>query len=285
MKRARDIERMVQDLRHPVDASAHDRIVGRLLGALKRHQQTQAAARQPHAGRNIMKNPMTKLAVGAAIIAAVVLGLFEFISTDTGSGVVWADVAQKVQACQGVIYRGRETDLNSPDTGDDYSIHYLSSTKSRFDAYKDDEITKTFYDDFTTKTSVFVGHGHKSYIRRTVEGMKQDNVWTDPKSLLQKFLSHEYRELGQETVEGVLCEGIETTDAAFAGSGFPIDSLTARIWVSVETRYPVRFEANLVANGGEMRFEVIVDQFQWDVELDESLFEPNIPADYINISP
>ena len=90
MKRARDIERMVQDLRHPVDAQAHDRIVGRLLGALKQHQRSKTAARQPHAGRTIMKSPIAKLAVAAAIIAAVVLGLFEFVDTGGPSGVVWA---------------------------------------------------------------------------------------------------------------------------------------------------------------------------------------------------
>ena len=84
MKRARDIERMVQDLRQTVDAQAHDRIVGHLLDTLKRHQPTTTVARQPYTGRIIMKSPMAKLAVAAVIIVAVVLGLFEFISTDTG---------------------------------------------------------------------------------------------------------------------------------------------------------------------------------------------------------
>jgi outer membrane lipoprotein-sorting protein len=59
----------------------------------------------------------------------------------------------------------------------------------------------------------------------------------------------------------------------------------ARIWVSLETGYPVQLETEIVRNNGEIRIGAVWDQFQWDVELDESMFEPNIPADYIDISP
>ena len=52
-----------------------------------------------------MRSPVIKLAIAAAIIAAVILGLFEFIGRGNTSGVVWAEVAQKVQASQGVIFR------------------------------------------------------------------------------------------------------------------------------------------------------------------------------------
>jgi len=85
----------------------------------------------------------------------------------------------------------------------------------------------------------------------------------------------------------VLCEGIETTDPAFDGSGpdYPTDSVMAQIWVSVETGCPVQYEYEFVRNNGEIRIGGVGDQFQWDVELDESMFEPNIPPDYIDISP
>ena len=114
--------------------------------------------------------------------------------------------------------------------------------------------------------------------------MKQHRL-NDPKSLVLRFLSHEHRELGFKTVEGVLCEGIETTDPAFDETDYPVDSLMAQIWVSVETGYPIQFEVEIVRNNGEIRIGGVRDQFQWDVELDESMFEPNIPPDYIDISP
>jgi len=235
----------------------------------------------------IMKSNITKLAAAAAVIAVVILGLFEFIGTDTGSSIVWAEVAKKVQASRGIIFRSRETVSDSRDGEPDYTMNYLSSTHSRLDSYKEDQIIKTIYDDFITKTVILVDHFHKSYVKMTFEKMQQSNLLTNPKSMVQKFLSHEHRELGQKTVEGVLCEGIETTDPAFDESGpdYPTDSVMARIWVSVETGYPVQFEIEIVRNNGEIRIGGIGDQFQWDVELDESMFEPNIPGEYIDISP
>ncbi|UCF17209.1 MAG: hypothetical protein JSW59_07065, partial [Phycisphaerales bacterium] len=98
----------------------------------------------------------------------------------------------------------------------------------------------------------------------------------------QKFLSCECRNLGQKTIDGILCEGLETTDPAFLDdSDPPVESLMLQLWVSVEMGYPVLFECNAVNepdDGG--RIEVVMDQFQWDVELDPSEFEPKIPPDY-----
>jgi len=67
----------------------------------------------------------------------------------------------------------------------------------------------------------------------------------DPNSRVLRFLSCKHKELGQKTIAGVLCEGIETTDPAFHGGEHPPESLMARVWVSVETGYPVHSRANL----------------------------------------
>jgi len=233
-----------------------------------------------------MKSPITKLAVAAAVITVVALGLFEFIGTGSTSGVVWAEVAQKVQASRGVIFRSKDVAPDSRDGGTDHKMNYLSSTQSRYDSHKGDQITKTIYNDYNTKTVILIDHGHKSYIKRTVERMEQNDLWRDPKSLVQRFLSHEHRELGRKTVEGVLCEGIETTDPAFAGADFPVDSLMAQVWVNVDTAYPVLLEFEITGTVGDnekVHIKAVMDKFQWDAKLDESIFEPNIPADYIDI--
>jgi len=237
--------------------------------------------------RIAMKNPITKFAVAAAIIAAVVLGLFEIIDTGSTSGVVWAEVAQKVQASRGVIFRG--TRLSEPPSyydKVDFSINHYSHTKARLDRYKGGEIVNTMYDNCATRTVILVDHVHKSYVQDTnAEDMPASFQMADPNTIIQRFLACEHRELGRKTIDGVLCEGIETTDLAFHGGDHPPDSLVARIWVDVEASYPVRVEGEYISDGGERRYEFVQDQFQWDVQLNESLFEPNIPEGYIDISP
>jgi hypothetical protein len=54
----------------------------------------------------------------------------------------------------------------------------------------------------------------------------------------------------------------------------------ARIWVDVQTDLPVLMEMQLSGKGGQMEMNMMMDEFDWGVELDRSLFEPNIPADY-----
>jgi len=286
MKKARKFQDIIsRELDVRAGDTTYDRMRRIVLDAHESSKQRQSAARLTIARRLTMRKPIIRFAVPAVIIAMVVLGLFEFIGADSKSGVVWAEVARKVQASRGTIFRGRDTAPDSRDDRPDYTMNYWSTTQSRLDSYKGDQIIKTIYSDFNSKTAILIDHGHKSYCKMTFENMGHSDFWTNPKSMGQRFLSHEHRELAQKTLEGVLCEGVEITDPAFFESVVPTDSLMARIWVNVETGYPVQFEFEIVRNNGEIQIGGVMDQYQWDVELDESMFEPNIPPDYIDISP
>lgn len=247
--------------------------------------QQKAPVTSPNKRRIFMKSSITKIAAVAVIILAVGFGLFKFIDTGSTSGVVWADVARKVQASRGVIFR--TTEHIAPDTYDqesDFNMQYCSSTQSRLDEYEGGEIIKTIWGNCDTKTVILVDHYHKSYVKMILETTMPDRLQTaDPNRWVQKFLSCPYKKLGQKTIDGILCEGIETTDPAFYGGGNPPETPVARLWVSVETGYPVQLEGERVYNG--QRHTFVQDQFQWDVELDKSLFDPNIPNSYIDISP
>jgi len=233
--------------------------------------------------KTIMTSTITKLAAAAVIIAVVVLGLFEFVNTGSKSNVVWAEVAQKVQASRGVIYHNRAT-VSGQASDSDYSIVYLSDTKSRHDSYKAEEIIRTTYCDFNAKTVTFIAHDAKKYTQETMSEetlREQHGAWSSPRRWITEFLSRDYRKLGQKTIEGVLCEGLETTDTTFGAATFEVDSMLARVWVSIETGYPVMLEGDITGGGNEkIHIKGVLDQFQWDVELDTGIFEPNIPPDY-----
>ena len=79
----------------------------------------------------------------------------------------------------------------------------------------------------------------------------------------------EHRALGQKTIDGVLCEGIEATGP---------DGSTGRIWVAVETGYPVLVEIEGMKGG--IRTTGTMDQFRWNVDLSAEGVEPEIPAGY-----
>jgi hypothetical protein len=287
MKSAEDIRKFFQKSKLSTNPERHEAIFEKIQRAQDQSKTTAPASYRLNLRRIIMKSPITKLAAAAVIIVAALLGVTHF--GDSATSVVWAEVARKVQASRGVIFRSTEEIV--PDTygrGVDFSMNYYSSTQSRIDGYKGGQILKTIYSDCNTKTVILVDHlpSHKSYVKMTLEEMMPDDFRiADPNRMVQGFLSHEYRELGPKTIDGMLCEGFETTDPDFYGDGKLPEPLMARVWISVETGYPVQFEGEYVGGNDQTHYSFIRDQFQWDVELDEVIFEPNFPVDYIDISP
>jgi hypothetical protein len=296
MKPADEIENVVKKMSFKAGPEMDKDLWAETSKARNEFHKTILAPSQHNIGRTIMKSPIVKLAAAAVIIALVVLGLFEFIGTENTSGVVWAEVARKVQASRGLIVRCKYLDTYHED---DYSILYNSPRYCRMDFYKDGQITRTCYTDFTgsdTDTLIDVYHIKKFYLTTIFKKAGLNGVFPEqheggmnPELLVQTILSGEHHKLAQKTIGGLLCEGIETTDPACMGPIFEkYDRLDVRLqlWVSVKTGYPVLFERKMSGEyEGEMwETEAVMDQFQWDVELDPGIFEPNIPPDYEGVT-
>lgn len=70
---------------------------------------------------------------------------------------------------------------------------------------------------------------------------------------------------------------------------FPIQNLSARLWVNAETSMPVQIEMKIDAGRGFMNgfqkihAEFTAYDFEWNVPLPEGVLDPNIPADYTRI--
>ena len=295
MKPADEIENVVKKMSFKAGPEMDKDLWAETSKARNEFHKTILAPSQHNIWRTIMKSPIIKSAAAAVIIALVVLGLFEFIGTENTSGVVWAEVTRKVEASRGLIVRCKEESI--PSNEYDYSITYTSTGYSRMDFYKDGQITRTCYIDLTdsdTDTLIDVYHIHKFYLTTIFKksecqiALEQHEDGSNPSLLVQTILSGEHSKLRQKTIEGVLCEGIETTDPACMGPTSKYDRLDVllRLWVSVETGYPVLFERKIIAEyEGEVgESECVMDQFQWDVELDPGIFEPNIPPDYEGVT-
>jgi hypothetical protein len=233
-----------------------------------------------------MRNPIARLAAAAVVIVVIGLGMIEFVSTGDKSGVVWAEVAQKVEASRGVIFRVRTT--GNKDPNDDWPNGYITTRRSplhsRTNWYRGGQVRRTVYFNRDAKTMLWVAHDARVYYQRPLneqELQAPQDGWTNPQQLVDRFLSGKYRELGRKTVEGVLCEGIETTNPAVYAATYPIKSFTGRIWVSVKTGYPVLVETETAAgDDGQRRETGTADQFQWDVEVGAHECEASIPPDY-----
>ena len=219
--------------------------------------------------RIIMKSKLTKLAVAAVIILAVLLVLHYSGSSIDGSGVVWADVLKKIENCK------------------EYA---------RIDIYRDEKLEWSLYNNYKSNTTTYIYYNTKKYSIRqrqedsNAQGNRQDSL--NPLFMLRAILSFEHQELESKTIDGVLCEGIETSDMNVIIMMNPEDEAELRslenpgfhmtLWIDRETQYPVKveYQFNIESNGEMVKDEAVLDQFKWDVDFDTDTFKPNIPPDF-----
>jgi len=233
----------------------------------------------------IMKSRITKLAAAAVIFIAVIAGL----PLLDNEGVALADVLAKIEQVRAYMYRMKMTTTGNLTTG-------MSSEQ---------ETTVTVSNDYGTKWDTDrtnPGNGEKmnqqTYVipgRKTVVSlmpekkqfmrMELDDDWlarmkkqnNDPREIIKKIMSCEYTELGKSVIDGVEVEGFQTTDPAyFSGAA---EEGTFTLWVDAETWLPVRSEEDFKM-GEQASVHGVTYDYQWDIPINASEFQPEIPEDY-----
>jgi hypothetical protein len=271
MKSRKAVEEAIRTkLNQTLDSPLRGQLLARALREQEESQETEPALTAPVTRRMIMKNSIVKLGIAAAVLAAVGIGVVEFLGTGSTSGVVWAQVAKNMEASPGVIFRTRSTGSRDPndDWPNAYTVYWRSASVSRMDKYRGGQIHRTICLDYDSKARIGVLHDVKMYSKEAMnDQMAQgDKGWNNPQGLLNLALSLEHHALPPKTIDGVFCEGIEATGP---------DGGTARLWVAVETGYPVL--AEIEGPGGSTG---TMDQFRWNVDLAAEGVKPQIPAGY-----
>jgi hypothetical protein len=290
MRPRKAVEKTIRTkLHYRVEPPLRDRLLARAMAQQEKSHDTEPALRGPVIGRSIMTRPLAKLTIAAAIIVAVVLGLFEFLGSDATSGVVWAEVAQRLEASTGMTARMRNSTiqpgLNVP--ADFEAKIYISPLYGyRMDSFQGGKPGITSVCNNARRKLLMVTHFRKQYSLQHVP----DEAWAevaeaqsgamDPTSIVTLLLSGDYTEIGRRTIDGVKAEGLEIQDPTGCKVNVPADSHVLQLWVNVETGYPVSMQSEVVANDGAVRSTQILDRFEWNVELDPSLFELDIPDGY-----
>ena len=277
MRPAEKINDLIKKLQLKASADLDKRVHDDISMAPAESDKTKSAVMQPKIGRTIMKSPITKLAAAAVIAVAVLIGISQL--GGTGTSVVWGEVVEKVQASRGLIYR--ESHPNKPDE----AVHimwYDSPTHGRTDLYKQGQIVRSIYSDYSTRDFLVIHYKDRCYFHHPMDekDIKDHQRQMNLKDWIEGILSRQHTNLGSRTIEGVLCEGIETKYPIFGDMNSPAEDYTQRIWVSVKTGYPLLCEGGTIGDDEKLQVKNVLDQFQWDVELDASVFEPDIPSDY-----
>ena len=265
---------------YETDSEVAARDVEQVRRKLIRHMSGQQPGEQ-NIWRIIMKSNITKLAAAAVIIVAVILGL-----TITGgpemASVVWGEVIEKVDQISALTFDMTvEISYSENNKLLIQSENYVAGDYgTRSSHYINGELFVLKYRLPRKNLAYEIRPKDKTYMRfdlpdrQAAKGQDPD----DPRTWLKMILSGDYTELGRTNIDGIEVEGIECNPTEMTGD----ENGVMRLWVDVETNLPVRIELEkLGMEGGQMRpHKYVMENFQWDVELDERVFEPNIPDDY-----
>ncbi|MFC1764636.1 hypothetical protein ACFL6U_21530 [Planctomycetota bacterium] len=228
-----------------------------------------------------MKNPVAKLAVAAAVVVVVLIGLNEM--GGSGTSVAWGKVVQNVEASPGFTYRMKQIHKRQ---GTETKVFHMTAYGSaqygmRMDGYLDPEYPIQTYGSLKEKAVTSISHSSKTYTRMPLVGDQLAELEElDPKKHIAKYLSAEYRKLGRKIIEGIEAEGIEIDDLSFSKANFKVDRCVVQLWIAVDTDLPILVEVDTVGKDGTLEIHTVQDNFQWNIELDANMFEPNIPEDY-----
>lgn len=231
-----------------------------------------------------MKSRISILAAAAVIIIAVLVGINQFGGSVTS--VAWADVAEKLDKIHSYIYRQRDGRTSGPQKEgfefigqDKEQIIYSSANYGkRTDSYKGGQLLFSIYVLPHEKALINVLHYSKDCIRYPLLNGGAGGTDLKIREMVKSLLSNDYVELGRDTIDGVLVEGVEIKGQKISGP--LLDNALTRLWVDVETGLPVRIELEGLTHGTSTNVMIVQDEFQWNVELLAGDFEPDIPSDY-----
>lgn len=273
-RKLKQVMRMDLDVR--ASNKTRDRMRDLVLNTHRPAQRIEPGSSLIMSRSNVIKDLITKAILAAVVVAALVLGLSQL--GNSSSGVAWGEVVGKVESSQGVTYRVRDYLPGKPET---CKLFRRSSMHSRTDWYEGETHTRTMIFNLETNTQLWLAHDTKLGIKREMSAQSIESIrseWTTPEPGVKRALSGSYHKLGRKTIDDILCEGVEVTDPNVIGRAARLE-----LWVSIETGYPVFVKIEVPSGNNDMYGKtsiVIVDQYNWNVVVNASTCEFEIPSDY-----
>ncbi len=250
----------------------------------------------------VMKSPITKLATAAIVAIACLIGLSLWKGTE--SGIALADVLARVEKVKAFRYKSL-LKIGSDDPNNAWSFETLATVLT-----SQEYGSKTTYEETDPnggkspvlqyflpqkKTWIIIRPKQKRYRRIEVDDaqvgeIQKLNAIGDPFRFLKEIAEGKYKtkSLGRSIFDGNEVEVFQITDPNYYAKEIKRPKnppqVDVKIWVDVKTRLPVRYEEFTSALtdmlGNRMTQQQVLYDFQWDVPVDASEFEPVIPDDY-----
>jgi hypothetical protein len=257
--------------------------------------------------RFIMESKVTRYSAAAVIVLAMALVLLSPFGTPGNGGIVLADVRQKVADIETMIIRGTKT-FTRP--GEDGDIFEFNGIKCEFDLVKYSSIKHGFVEEGYVgdkliyritfnrpkrQTLLVIPPSKKYGTMTSTDKQMQLMENLTPKGIMNLFMEGDHRELGRDDINGVEAEVFEFQDTEpFIGFCpkpiLDIQSLKGKVWIGIKEQLPVRVEGDffigksLMTMFNDLNLREVNTFGEYNVELDEDIFDTNPPEGYTELT-
>jgi hypothetical protein len=285
MKPADDIKRLFRNAGLGIHPDADEQVFDDVRQA-QRQTIKDSPALPDRTWRSIMKSPITKLAVAAALVVACLIGVS--LWRQTGSGIALAEVLARMEQVQ--AYRLRMSTIFRAEGAEDKPMAEATMLVSQTLGQKviiqlDNPLTgqsmlQEIYIQPLQRSVTTLMPNEKKYSKVELDEASVER-WqkeSNPCRIVEQVVQCEHTRLGRSVVDGIEVEGFQTTDPNCLGETSTTGA-DIRIWADVETRLPVRIEIDK-GEPGKGHMQVVAHSFAWDLPVAAAEFEPVIPDDY-----
>lgn len=292
-----DVEQAIRESRIETSEAMDRRILdmaGRELEtAARRSRRSGNRSRAVASGSWLSGRSVLRFAVAATAVLALVGGLM-FIDGLGSSGVVWAQVVERIAEADRFSFRmgirlpgggaqGPDESVRGDQQEDAAMKFFFSSVLGfRWDVYAEGEPAVSFVYPPNAEAGIGIDHSQRTwaYLPASHEpaAAPPESPVRDPEDYIRRFLARDHEELGARVIDGTEVEGVEVVDPPTQDG--PDLRGVGRLWVSVETGLPMRIE--LVQRAEEQRVEWVLD-FRWGEQVDADAFRPVAPSGYAQL--
>lgn len=217
-------------------------------------------------------NKRRLMTTGAA--AAIAVGLFLVLHFATAPFAAWAEVMENARGAASCQFRARNLDNEGVEVVRTYSDLGFSNN-----TFEEGKLVEKLCVDLATKTAVHLIVPLERGVKMTLgDGMVRMYLEKNPKHLFQRLAEIEHERLGYEKIDGRELVGIRARGHDLVPE--LMDEAEFTVWADPDTKWPVRIDIVGTSFDGEMRKRVRFYDFQWNLQVPEETFRPEVPATF-----
>jgi len=257
-------ERITSDSRALRQTNLEDEVFNRIMRLQnEKLKQADMLNRQSKIWRKIMKSKITKLTAAAIIIIAVLAVMHHFGGSIDGTSVAWADVIEQINEFRPYVCKLTfKYDGDRPD--DTHTVMYMTLSRRR-EIRNQGKLIQVF-DMSQRPVRILVLYPDRKVARETLLLDRGPTKDPDMLRIIAGRQNGTEEDLGLDKINGKTVKIFHSPDQH--------NEFT--VWADVETNLPVWVELRQSSSGRT----IIMEDFEFVVEFDESLFDTTAPEDY-----